>query len=199
MHRRKNTFRSRYKIYQDLQWWCSRSLYTWWQILRASTNIVGRSRYLTLFCPVPLFVPVNYKRHLYSVCCPHFRFLCSSLYPKTSWPCLVSQASVWISVQCKYIWWANLRHFPLFLDHDRHLLCFLWFLAATTGFLSLASALFLLLKLSNWLRRQWKKPVHSWQSFKLFVNLSLKISLPVTLWKRMKNNTLLITKASLKY
>lgn len=198
----KNTFQSSYRIYQDFQQWCSSSLDTWWRILRASTKVVGRSRYLTLFFPEPLFVLVYYKMHIYSVCCPHFRFLCSSLYPKTFWPCcvsLISQAVLWISVQCKCIWWANLRHFSLVLDHYRHLLHFLWFLAATTGFLNLASALFLLLKLSNWLHRQSKNLYALDKSFKLFVNLSLKISLPVTLWKRMKNNTLLITKASLKY
>lgn len=130
---------------------------------RASTKVVGRSRYSILFSPEPLFFPIKYKRHVYSACYPHIRLLDSSLHPKTSWPCnvsLASQALSQISVQYKCIWWADLRlfHVPLFLDHYRLLLHILRFLAATTGFLSLASALFLLLKLSNWLHRQSKNP-----------------------------------------
>lgn len=70
-------------------------------------------------------------------------------------PSLVS-----ISVQSKCIWWTDLRLFRvlLFLDHYRLPSHLLWFLAATTGSLSAASALLLLLKLSNWLHRQSKNP-----------------------------------------
>lgn len=120
-----------------------------------------------------------------------------------SWPCNVSLA-IWalsrISVQYKWIWWADLRlfHVPLVLDHYRLLFQVLWFLAAATGFLTLASALFLPLKLSNWLHMQ-SNPIHSWQSFKLFIaNLSLKIRLLVSVWRRMKIDTSLIAKEGLK-
>lgn len=73
---------------------------------------------------------------------------------------MASQALSQISVQYKCIWWTDLRlfHVPSFLDHYRLLLHFLWVIAATAGFLNLASALFLLLKLSNWLHRQSKNP-----------------------------------------
>lgn len=83
-----------------------------------------------------------------------------------SWHWHISLAS-WalsrISVQYKWIWWADLRlfHVALVLDHYRLLLWVLWFLAAATGFLTLASALFLPLRLSNRLHRQ-SNPIHSW-------------------------------------
>lgn len=65
---------------------------------------------------------------------------------------LASWAFSQISLQHKWIWWADLRLFPvpLVLDNDRLLFQVLWFLAAASGFLTLASALFLPLKLSNW-------------------------------------------------
>lgn len=122
---------------------------------RATTKIFGRRRYFTLFGHDPFLFPVKHKRaHLQ---CSLVQIPRCQPHPKASWPCYASltrQALSQISACCKCYLMGWSDSVPLAFSHYRPLSFFLWFLAASAGFVSLASAYFLLLLLDEYMGSQ---------------------------------------------